>query len=207
MCTTVFSLTPENTFSQEKIVIAQDQLASVDDVFIIINKQTGYRFIYPRNLFKNSPKVQLTKGEIGLVKLLNKSLLPSYLDFELSNKNTIIIKEHNISPTSAAQDGIEISGLISDNTGLPLPGANIIEKGTTNGTQSDFDGNYSIIVSKGAILVYSYLGYISREITIGENDSLRNIVLDPDVSALDEITVTSIGYGNYYKVRLLVFLL
>tara|TARA_R110002050_G_scaffold104052_6_gene213347 strand:- start:58484 stop:61654 length:3171 start_codon:yes stop_codon:yes gene_type:complete len=199
LCTTVFSLTPENTFSQEKIVIAQDQLASVDDVFIIINKQTGYRFIYPRNLFKNSPKVQLTKGEIGLVKLLNKSLLPSYLDFELSNKNTIIIKEHNISPTSAAQDGIEISGLISDNTGLPLPGANIIEKGTTNGTQSDFDGNYSIIVSKGAILVYSYLGYISREITIGENDSLRNIVLDPDVSALDEITVTSIGYGKVEK--------
>ena len=84
-----------------------------------------------------------------------------------------------------------ISGTVSDESG-PLPGVNIIVKGTTNGTQTDFDGNYSISVQgSDAILVFSYLGYKSQEITVG-SDSEVNVLLESDISGLDEVVV--VGY-------------
>src|SRR5687767_5928630 len=73
-----------------------------------------------------------------------------------------------------------------DNSGLP--GVNIIEKGTSNGTVTDTDGNYSINVSSGATLVYSFVGFASQEMAVGDQTSI-NITLAPDVMALSEVVV------------------
>lgn len=98
-----------------------------------------------------------------------------------------------------AQQKKVISGTItSDTEGIPLVGTNIIEKGTSNGTQSDFDGNYSIEVAEGTVLIFSYIGYDSKEIVVGADDVL-NVSLDPNAATLDEITITSIGYGQIEK--------
>ena len=91
-CTTVFSFNGENVFSQEKVIIDQDQLVTVGHVFKIIQNQTNYDFIYPKRLFKNTPKIQLKKGEILVTELLKKSLLSNNLDFELSNGDIVITK-------------------------------------------------------------------------------------------------------------------
>ncbi len=201
-CTTVFSLNGEKTFSQEKVLIDQDQLVTVDQVFKIIKQQTDYRFIYPRNLFKDAPKVHLEKGEILVSKLLKESLLNENLNFELSEKNTIIIKEKpvviNPNPLdNAKEQGIQISGIISDNNGQPLPGANIIEKGTTNGTQSDFDGNFLLTVSdENATIVISYVGFLTKEIVVGNQTNIV-IKLVENAAALEEVVV--IGYGTMKK--------
>ncbi|MFG6685191.1 SusC/RagA family TonB-linked outer membrane protein [Mariniflexile sp. HNIBRBA6329] len=197
LCTTVFSFTAENTFSQEKVVIDQDQTVTVDKVFKIIKEQTNYRFIYPSNLFKNAPKIQLTKGEIEIQKLLNQSLSGSNLNFKLSKNNTIVIKENTVDPVDETQQGIQISGTVVDSSGFPLPGANIIEKGTKNGAQSNFDGNFSLkVASKNAILVVSYLGYLTREVALGGQTKI-DIVLRENASALDEVVV--VGYGTQRK--------
>ena len=94
LCTTVFSFNTTNSFSQEKVLIDHDRLVTVDQVFKIIKEQTNYRFIYPKLAFKDSPKVQLKKGEIKLVKLLKKSLLNNDLSFELTEDNNIRIKKN-----------------------------------------------------------------------------------------------------------------
>ncbi|HZW63507.1 MAG TPA: carboxypeptidase-like regulatory domain-containing protein, partial [Flavobacteriaceae bacterium] len=65
-----------------------------------------------------------------------------------------------------------ISGTISDENGLPLPGVNIVVKGTTNGTQTDFDGNYSISAATGDVLVFSYIGYQEAEKTVGDSNTI-----------------------------------
>lgn len=89
---------------------------------------------------------------------------------------------------------ITISGNIVDNENIPLPGANILEKGTTNGTQTDFDGNFSLTVSnENAVLVISFVGYITQEIPLKGQISI-NVVLQPDTQSLDEIIV--VGYGT-----------
>jgi len=85
-----------------------------------------------------------------------------------------------------------ISGTVSDNSGLPLPGATILIKGTTTGTSSDFDGKYSINAEQGSILVFSFVGYITQEIKVGTS-SLINAALVEDTQALEEVVVTALG--------------
>ncbi len=89
-----------------------------------------------------------------------------------------------------------VSGTVSDSSG-PLPGASVVVKGTTNGTQTDFDGNFSIDdIDNTAILVFSYIGYSTQEVAVNGQTTL-NIVLVEDASQLDEVVV--VGYGTQKK--------
>jgi hypothetical protein len=92
---------------------------------------------------------------------------------------------------------IEISGTITDENNFPLPGANVIEKGTLNGTQTDFDGKFSLSVTDNeAVLVISYVGYLTQEILVGSK-TIITVVLQPDLAKLDEVVI--IGYGSVKK--------
>ncbi len=86
-----------------------------------------------------------------------------------------------------------VTGTVVDEDGLPLPGVNVIEKGTSNGVQTDFDGNYNITVDQGDVLVYSYLGFATQELTVGSSDVL-NVTMAVDAAALDEVVV--VGFGE-----------
>ena len=87
-----------------------------------------------------------------------------------------------------------VSGTITDaKTSVPVGGVNILVKGTTNGVTSDFDGNYSIQVNSfPAVLVFSYLGYETKEMSVGSASTL-NITLSESATALDEIVVTGLA--------------
>ncbi len=87
----------------------------------------------------------------------------------------------------------DVSGTVSDATG-PLPGASVVVQGTTNGTQTDFDGNYTISnVGSNAVLVVSYIGYKTQEVSVNGRSTI-NITLEEDAQALDEVVI--IGYGS-----------
>ena len=86
-----------------------------------------------------------------------------------------------------------VSGQVTDENNVPLPGANILERGTNNGAQTDFDGHYSFEVNNGAVLVISYLGYKTQELTVG-NQSAMHVQLQIDAANLEEVVV--IGYGS-----------
>lgn len=93
---------------------------------------------------------------------------------------------------------ITVSGTVSDENGTPLPSVNVVERGTSNGTSTDFDGNYSITVSSGATLVFSSLGYATSEIAVN-NSSTINATLAEDASQLDEVVVTALGIRKETK--------
>ncbi len=200
MCTTVFCINTKNSFSQEKVIIKKDQLVTVDYVFKIIQKQTDFNFVYPRKAFRDMPKVQLTKGEIGVTELLRKSLSGNNFSFELAKDNNILIKKNVVIGDIVKLQKIAIGGTITDESGQPLPGANILEKGTTNGTQSDFDGKFSLnVTDQNAVLVISYLGFSTNEISINGETNL-SITLQEDSAKLDEIII--VGYGTQKKANL-----
>src|SRR5690606_28214675 len=91
----------------------------------------------------------------------------------------------------------KVSGVITDADGVPLPGANIVEKGTSNGVTADFDGNFSIEVSnENVTLVVSYIGYATKEIPINGQTNL-SVGLEEDAAGLDEVVV--VGYGTVRK--------
>ncbi|WP_417443661.1 SusC/RagA family TonB-linked outer membrane protein [Joostella sp.] len=85
-----------------------------------------------------------------------------------------------------------VTGVITDQDGLPLPGASVVVKGTSNGTQTDFDGNYSIKANTGDILTFSFVGQKTEERTVGASNSI-NLSLQQDAQALDEVVVTALG--------------
>ncbi len=204
-CSTVFALTPNNVVSQySKIKIEADGKFTVDEIFDLIMKQTEYTFFYEEGIFKDFPKVQVQKGRISTNKLLKQSLSHANLNFEVATDNNIIISVKSTNATIVSQQNKEIqviiSGTVTDENNQPLPGANILEKGTTNGTQADFDGNFTISVeNKNSVLVVSYVGFATREIIV-EGQTTLTIALQESAAGLEEVVV--VGYGSQKKVNL-----
>lgn len=98
--------------------------------------------------------------------------------------------------TTYAQN-IVVNGVVTDENGVPLAGANILEKGTTNGAQADFDGNFSLTVAESnSIIVVSYIGYATQEVNVDGRAQIT-IALSEDASKLDEVVV--VGYGTVKK--------
>lgn len=97
------------------------------------------------------------------------------------------------------QGTVKVTGVIKDIAGEPVIGANVVVKGTTNGIISDIDGNFTLSVRSGDVLVISYLGYQTQEITVGRKTNF-NIILKDDAKSLDEVVV--VGFGTQKKVNL-----
>lgn len=98
-------------------------------------------------------------------------------------------------PFLFAQQIVKVSGKVTDEQNLPLIGVSVIEKGTTNGGITDIDGNYTLSVQPGASIVFSYIGYVTKE-TIA-TPGILNITLPEDTQTLDEVVV--VGYGVQKK--------
>ena len=196
-CATVFALTPDNVISQNsKIKIEEDKTLTVDEVFDLIMNQTDYKFFYEEGIFKNFPNVQVKKGIISTSKLLKRSLSNGSLDITVTANNAILIKE-KLPDTIEVPQQHQISGTVTDQSGQPLPGANIVEKGTSNGVQSNFDGKFSLeVADESAVLVVSYIGFTTQEVAVNGNASLT-IALKEDAANLDEVVV--VGYGTLNK--------
>ena len=88
-----------------------------------------------------------------------------------------------------------ITGTVTDQDGLPLPGVNILVQGTTNGTQTDFDGNYSIDAEQGQTLVFTYIGQKEVSKIIGDDDTI-DVQMEQNAEALDEVVVTALGISR-----------
>ncbi|CAM4256259.1 SusC/RagA family TonB-linked outer membrane protein [Zobellia nedashkovskayae] len=97
-----------------------------------------------------------------------------------------------------AQDKMVNGTVTAANDGMPLPGVNVLVQGSTTGTQTDFDGNYSIEAAEGNVLVFSYIGMKTLSITIGESNVV-NTSLQEDASELDEVVVTALGIKRQKK--------
>lgn len=111
-----------------------------------------------------------------------------------SNYNLLYLTVFLLSSISLFAQQRKISGTVTDSNGQPLPGVNIIIEGSNTGTQTDFDGNYSIAADVGDKLTYSFLGYATTQMVIGENTSDQiNVTMKADSSELDEVVVTAFG--------------
>lgn len=113
------------------------------------------------------------------------NIIKSFGDEDLGTKNSISTQTN-------------ITGQVIDENGVGLPGASVMEKGTTNGVSSDFDGNYSITASEGSVLIFSYIGYSSKEVTVGTSSTI-DMQMELDASQLDEVIV--MGYGTQVKAK------
>jgi TonB-linked SusC/RagA family outer membrane protein len=102
-------------------------------------------------------------------------------------------------PASVQQSGKRVTGVVTDVSGEPVTGANVMEKGTTNGAMTGVDGDFSLTVAENAVLRISYIGYVTQEVRVTGNKPVL-VTLQEDAKALDEVVV--VGYGTQKKVSL-----
>ncbi|MEE9364865.1 MAG: SusC/RagA family TonB-linked outer membrane protein [Cellulophaga sp.] len=197
--TTAFSFSPNNIFSQNvKIKVANNETISVHQIFELIQQQAGYKFVYSDDLIVEAPNVELKKGTILAKDLLKKGLLPIGCTFEFTKNETIIVKRDNSLDLIEIQQAI--NGTVTDQSGVPLLGAAILEKGTVNGVQSDFDGNFSLETKSASLtIVVSYIGFKTQEIIVTDVQNKLTVILVEAADSLDEIVVTALGIKRERK--------
>ena len=176
---------------------------SIEKVFQEIEKQSEYRFFYNEKLLKNSKKITLDIKNSSLKSVLDVCFKDQPFSYVIDERQ-IIIKQKELaaaiqlsSNNSAPFTTVEVRGRIATETGDPLSGATITEKGTSNTTTSSANGNFTIQVADAkAVLVISYVGYKSIEVPTGGKSELI-ITMDLLTGSLNDIVV--IGYGSKKK--------
>jgi len=195
----IFQITASSGFSQVKMDFALKNV-TLDRVLEEINSQTGYKFFFKEQVIDLERKMSITANKEYIHTVLSKLFMGTTVKFDILKKQivltTIITKPKEISVEIQKNT---VKGVVTDKGGNFLPGVNIIVVGTTKGTQSDFDGNYSIEANKGDVLEFSYVGMKTTRIIVSDAN-VNNVKLEEDAASLEEIVV--IGYGTQKKTNL-----
>lgn len=170
----------------------------VEKVIDKLESQTKLRFMYNPQIF-TTRKQSYTFRDQQLADVLTQILAPQNIDFELVRDRVILRKAEvklNFETSSGGEEVAPkriVSGTVSDERGGGLPGVNILLKGTQRGTITDENGRFSIEVpADPAVLVFSFVGFTSREVPVG-NESELTVQLVPEAKSLDEVVVTAFG--------------
>lgn len=159
-----------------------------------IQKQTGANFMYQNNDLNALEKISIVAHRAELKKVLKEILSPLSLSYSVFEKN-ILIRPAPSRKEEIALPEITVNGEVkAKSTGEPLPGVNILLKGTTRGTTTDADGKFTISVkSEDDVLIFSFIGFKSVEVVVGTATNL-SIQLETDILQLQDIVV--VGYGS-----------
>lgn len=169
--------------------------AKTQTVLEEIEKQTDYLFIYNTKEVDLNREVSVSAQDETVSKVLSAIFDGTNISYAMEGSN-IMLMEKPSTESAPQQDTRQITGTVVDAAGVPVIGANVMVKGTTNGTITDIDGKFMLEVAKDAILQVSYIGYTNQEIPVG-NQSILKIALKEDTQALDEVVV--VGYGTMKK--------
>ncbi len=192
-----FSSFAANTSSQNAKVNINGKNLTIGSFIDQVEKQTDYLFVYSKNEVNVDEVISVKTGKKAVSQYLKDVFGDS--DVRFAFENDYIVLTRNATP-SVAQEGKRITGLVKDQLGDPIIGANVVVKGTTNGVITDIDGNFILQnVPANAVIQISYIGYLAQEIPVG-NKSSFDILLLEDTQKLDEVVV--VGYGTQKKVTL-----
>lgn len=202
-------------------VMLSVESASVKEILESLESQTDYHFFYNHKAMRNSEKITLSLENVSLENALQQLSDRADLVFKIKGDQIVVKKKMTIPGISAFASNspsitkeemnrvlasskemavvadFSVSGQVLDEVSKPLPGVNILIKGTTIGTTTDVEGRYTISVpDENAVLVFSFIGYEAQEAQVGSRSEI-NVTLQTDVSTLNEIVV--VGYGTQKK--------
>ena len=175
--------------------------AKLQDVFSSLEDLTNYRFFFHKSDIEKKVRFSLIRQRISVADLLLRISRDAELSFKQLNENISVRKTKSGELDTKKLEIIiqtrNITGKVTSyDDGEGLPGVNVVEKGTSNGTVTDLNGDYSLEVSEGATLVFSSVGFTSEEVETG-NRSVIDVVMVEDIQQLQELVV--IGYGTAKK--------
>jgi TonB-dependent starch-binding outer membrane protein SusC len=180
-----------SVFSQNKKISINADNVQLRELFREIEKNSEYAFFFSDSYAELDNKVSFEIKDGSINTILGKLLIDTKLDYKLLDNNFIVIV-----PKEVRQELI-IKGTVTDESGTPIPGANVIEKGTSNGAVTDIDGNFSLKVgSAESVILITSLGYLQEEIVVG-NQTKIEVSLAENIETLNEVVV--VGYGSMQR--------
>lgn len=173
---------------------------SIVNAFRVIEKETGLNFVYSNRELVNNDLLTVGPQE-SLYEILAEISKQTNLGFKQINHNIIVRKrEPSVTERDSVafvqEEDIIVSGVVVDASNEPIPGVTVSVLGTATGTATDLEGRYNLSVPDGSILVFSFIGYETQRIEIGDR-AVVDVVLQEDMAALDEVVV--VGYGVQKK--------
>ena len=184
-----FQLSAVESYAQNTKINLSLSDVTLEEAIKTIEANTQFVFFFSHSAIDMTKHVDLNVKNGNIKDVLNQ-ILSSY-NYRIEDNKIVLLGK-------VQQDG-KITGVVSDAFG-PIAGANVVVKGTTNGTITDMDGHFSLDAPKGAKLQISYIGYISKELTVGDKTDYA-IELVEDSQALEEVVV--VGYGTEKKVNVI----
>lgn len=169
----------------------------LSDAIKKIEQASEYRFFYDSGKIDLNQRVSLQAKDQPVNVAITAMLKPTDIDYQITRQQIALFPRQQ--KTQLENKEKLIRGKITDDRGEAVIGANIVEKGTTNGTITDIDGKFSLRVATGASLAITYIGYSGQTVKVG-NQSEITVVLKEDTETLDEVVV--VGYGVQKKVNL-----
>lgn len=185
-------LASQMTISAQNVSFSTNKV-TLKSAFEKIEKASKYKIAYNSSLLNANRSVTLSKKSDDVFGMLTQLLKGTNCTYELEG-NYIIIKPQQKTQTSGKK--VKVRGVIKDETGEPIIGATVRVKGQSEGTVSDFDGNFTLDVTDDNTLQISYIGYQTQEFVVGKQHHF-SIVLEEDKKILNEVVV--IGYGTQKK--------
>ncbi|MDB5132689.1 MAG: SusC/RagA family TonB-linked outer membrane protein [Mucilaginibacter sp.] len=176
---------------------------TVKQVFKKIEKQAKITFVYDEQVINSIPALTLHIKNQSLDEVLEQLKTTTQLQFKMVGnfigvaQNTAGMPNLSISPLLSIQ-AVNVTGFVRDASGQPLVGVSVNIKGTTRGAQTDVNGRFSIPVNAGEVLVFTYIGYVKKEVTVTASTELT-VQLDEDSKQLSEIVVTALGIKKERK--------
>ena len=185
----------------EEVKISMNlQEQSLAQFFRQVESKTDFKFTYTDNLVDLNQAITVVENNKSLYDVLVAVSMQTHLNFVQVNENIHVktrkesYREKEVSIVVDAD--INVNGTVKDKTGEPIPGVTVLVKGTTIGTVTDIDGKYFLVAPEGAVLIFSFIGFESQSIVLGDK-SIINIILNEDITSLDELVV--VGYGTQKK--------
>lgn len=180
-----------HTYSQEKITLKM-QTAEIKKVLAAIEKKSEYRFLFNEDVVKGKPLVSIDVQKADINEVLTRVFSNTGIAYRILHTNLVVLKETD-SPADIAASVLTVSGKVTSVSGESLAGVSVTVKGSSVGTTTDVNGNYSLVVPDDAVLVFSYIGYAAVEEPVSGRTTV-NIVLQTAERTMDEVVV--VGYGT-----------
>ncbi|SFT42743.1 TonB-linked outer membrane protein, SusC/RagA family [Algoriphagus locisalis] len=206
LCITLSPILAKTTTAQikgidEVSVVLESQPKTLLQFFKAIEKNSDFKFFYTEEALKNAGTIKYLQSGSTVEQHLYKVAKQTNLRFKQVNNTISVIINKDLSDQLITKELAfeKISGVVKDQSGEPMPGVSILVKGTTSGTVTDIDGSYTIDVTPGQTLLFSFIGYEQQELPVG-SASVLNVVMSQSENSLEEFVV--VGYGQQRRANL-----
>lgn len=179
-------------YGQAKTFTVSLKNVTLKEVISYVEKNSQYVFFFKPEVINQSTQISVSLKNVTVKQLLDKVSEQANIVYEMKERQ-IVLKEKKVSEQSVSQKKRLLQGLVKDEQGNPIIGASIQLKNTGTGVITDLDGLFQIqVTDKNSVIVISYIGYVTQEISVGDRSSIT-VQLKEDTKSLEEVVVTAFG--------------